>query len=268
MNSQDKNKAQSQQQQLPKAALGEVSAAKSSSGWKRLFSKKWVTPSIFLATAAIIVTLMWIYQGQEQPAITDPLEGQIGQQTGLETDADGVVNPDDEAHLPVGTLPEDGAQDGSLDVVAEPDTEQLAWPVAQMEGMDIKVPFYDASAPAEEREQALVQEGNTFTPHVGLDIVSADGAAFDVLAAMSGTVSHVQRHATNGLVVEITHDDGLVTVYQGVSDAQVEVGDEVLQGTHIAKAGRNELEKDHGLHLHFEVREDGQPINPLSLIEQ
>ncbi len=70
MNDQNQSKPKQRPEETPKTVLGGTSAAKSSSGWKNLFAKRWVSPAIFMAAAAIIVTLMWIYQGADQTSPT------------------------------------------------------------------------------------------------------------------------------------------------------------------------------------------------------
>lgn len=247
MNEQNQNKPKQKPDETPKNILGETSAAKSSSGWKNLISKRWVSPAIFMAAAAIIVTLMWIYQGADQSspttAKTDPTE--VSQKENVKTP---------------------GKKGESKETVAG--AEQMKWPVLDETALKIQLPFYDATASEAEREAALVQVGNTFSGHMGLDFVEPSGKTFDVLAALSGTVTHLEKHATNGNVIEITADDGLVTVYQSVTDIKVAKGDEVQQGTIIAQAGRNDLERDLGIHLHYETREKGKAVNPSSLITE
>jgi len=99
---------------------------------------------------------------------------------------------------------------------------------------------------------------------MGIDYARADNQSFDVLAAMSGTVSAVEKNPVIGNLVEITHANGLVTVYQSLSDIKVAKDQQVKKGDAIAKAGRNELEKEYGVHLHFEVREgqSGAAVSP------
>lgn len=242
MNDQDKHKPL---EEAPKLSRG---GAVKPSGWKRLLSKKWVSPALFMAAAAIIVTFMWIYQGT----------GSDKDATTAETNESAEIN---ETNGETAALDE-----GTLEVVA--DGETLQWPAVYRDELEIVLPHYDADAPAEERERALLESGTTFMPHMGIDLARADNDAFDVVAALSGTVTVAEQHPTNGYVVEITHPDGLVTVYQSLSDVQVKVGDEVKQGTQIAKAGRSELEKDLGVHLHFEVRHNGKPVNPLVLLDE
>ncbi|MGO4110653.1 peptidoglycan DD-metalloendopeptidase family protein [Paenibacillus sp. YAF4_2] len=234
-------------QDSPKNVLGEVSAAKSSNGFKRLLSRKWVTPALFMTAAAIIVALMWIYQGSDDTketsaTTTEQTDSAVGNE---------AVKPDDQA----------------LEEVRK--GEKLEWPVANKDILDEVLPYYDANATSEQKAQAVIQIGeNTLAPHLGVDFADPSDQPFDVLAALSGQVTRVEKHPTNGNVVEISHGNGLVTVYQSLSDIQVAVGDEVKQGTKIAVAGRNDLERDLGVHLHFSVKEDGKSVNPASIVGQ
>ncbi|SFF24303.1 stage II sporulation protein Q [Paenibacillus catalpae] len=232
-------------QESPKNVLGEVSAAKSSNGFKRLLSRKWVTPAAFMVAAAIIVALMWIYQGSDDTKETSATTSEQTE-TAVGNEA---VKPDDQA------LEE--SRKG----------EMLEWPVASKDALDEVLPYYDANATVEENAKAVVQTNdNTFVAHTGVDLADPSDQPFDVLAALSGKVTRVEKHPTNGNVVEISHGNGLVTVYQSLSDIQVAVGDDVKQGTKIAVAGRNDLESDLGVHLHFSVKEDGKSVNPASLV--
>jgi len=241
MNEQDKQKP------LEDASRPSRGGAVKTSGWRRLLSKKWVSPALFMAAAAIIVTIMWLYQGTEKADVT-PANDESAETSD-------VTNTDEAA-----------PNDRTLEVIAEGET--LQWPVVDRGGLEIVLPHYDADAPSEERQQALLVSGTTYTPHMGIDLARPDNAAFDVVAAMSGKVTVAEQHPTNGYIVEIAHPDGLVTVYQSLGEINVKAGDEVKQGTLIAKAGRSELEKDLGVHLHFEVRENGTPVNPLALLDE
>ncbi|WP_028608270.1 M23 family metallopeptidase [Paenibacillus harenae] len=246
MNDQNQNKPKQRPEETPKTVLGGTSAAKSSSGWKSLFAKRWVSPAIFMAAAAIIVTLMWIYQGSSD-------------------DTAPVTGTPDTTEVAQGAENEPKGQNEETDVVVG--NEKAEWPVANFEALQVERPYFDENASAEEQEAALVQVGNTISPNTGIDIVAPNGDTFDVLAALSGKVTHVSKHATNGNVVEITHEGGLVTVYQSLAEVQVAEGDDVTQGTKIAIAGRNDVGRDLGIHLHYETIKDGKPVNPNSLIE-
>lgn len=241
MSEQDKQKPLEETSRLSR------SGAAKSSGWRRLLSKKWVSPALFMAAAAIIVTIMWLYQGTDKAEVK-PADDESAE-------ASDVTNADEAA-----------ADEGALEVIAG--VETLQWPVVDRGELEIVLPHYDADAPSEERQQALLVSGTTFMPHMGIDLARPDNAAFDVAAALSGKVTVAEQHPTNGYIVEIAHPDGLSTVYQSLGEINVKVGDEVKQGALIAKAGRNELEKDFGVHLHFEVRQNGTPVNPLALLDE
>lgn len=236
-----------QKEESPKTIGREASAAKSSSGWKKLLSKRWVTPAVFLAAAAIIVTLMWIYQGTDTTSA--PTSGNTSEVS------------DETAGGEASSSPEEV-------VDALPGDQSMQWPVLDRAKLNEALSFYDNEAGEEERAAAVIQSGDTFMPHVGIDLSDPNGESFDVLAALTGKVSHVEKHPTNGNVVEIDHGNGLVTIYESLTDVAVAEGDEVKQGTIIAKAGRSDAERDLGVHLHFEVRHNGDAVNPASLIEQ
>ncbi|WP_168121453.1 M23 family metallopeptidase [Paenibacillus sp. HB172176] len=243
----DQNKQNQRPDETPKTRMGASSAAGSSSGLKKLIAKRWVSPAIFMAAAAIIVTLMWIYQG------SDPAKPTVGPDNSTEVTQgeDQPVNQEGE-----GNDPAEIAASG----------EGMLWPVTNFAALQVEIPFYDAKGTEAEKEAALIQVGNTISPHMGVDFVEPDGATFDVLAALSGKVTQVIQHPTNGNTIEISHGDGLTTVYESLTNVNVAEGDDVEQGTIIAQAGRSDMEKDMGIHLHFEARLNGESVNPSDYI--
>jgi len=236
------NKTPRKLDETQKSVAGTSSAVKPT-GWKKFLSKRWVFPAAYMAAAAIIVTILWLNSGK------DPQDPAIPGQAGVESEAaaSGQASPDATAVMENG--------------------ETLQWPVAKMDDMKTLIPFFDASASAEEREAALVEIDKTFTPHMATDLARNDGKAFDVLAALSGKVSVAAQTPTNGYEVQIEHPNGLVTVYQSLTDLKVKEGDEIEQGDVIASAGQSELEPAEGAHVHFEVRNNGVSVNPSSLIK-
>lgn len=108
--------------------------------------------------------------------------------------------------------------------------------------------------------------------HVGIDIADflendPDGQEIfgkDVVAAQDGTVVHVQTEYTPGrgygLCVILDHGDHLSTLYGQLSKITVEEGDAVKAGQKIGEIGSTGFST--GPHLHFEVREAGQAVDP------
>lgn len=100
--------------------------------------------------------------------------------------------------------------------------------------------------------------------HEGVDIASRLGSP--VLAMGDGVVTHSGEHAGYGLLVEVTHESGLVTRYGHTSATLVKVGDRVQKNQAIALVGTSG--RSTGPHLHFEVVRNGNPVNPQKYLQQ
>jgi murein DD-endopeptidase MepM/ murein hydrolase activator NlpD len=95
--------------------------------------------------------------------------------------------------------------------------------------------------------------------HNGQDIAVPSGTP--VLAADSGVVLVSGWQGGYGNFVAIDHGNGISTCYGHNSRLLVQVGDKVQKGQTIALSGSTGLST--GPHVHFEVRRNGTPINPL-----
>jgi stage II sporulation protein Q len=233
----DKNQ-EKRQEQTPKTVEGVVVKT---TGWKKVMAKKWVFPAAYMAAAAIILTLMWVYQGANQKSLN-------GDDLGLTKVEQGET-----------------AGEGAVPVTAIAET--VTYPVKDRNVLEVVKKFYDSKASNEDKEAAVVEYNSTFTTHMGVDYAALDDKPFDVLAALSGTVTRVDKHILTGNTVEITAPNGITTIYQSLADVTVLKDQKVKQGDVIAKAGRNELEKEEGTHLHFEMRdENNKPLNPELLL--
>ena len=98
--------------------------------------------------------------------------------------------------------------------------------------------------------------------HEGIDIDGSDGDR--IKAAASGTVVLAGSNGDYGRTVIIDHGNGLRTLYGHASRLFVKEGDEVRAGDLIAAVGHSGNAR--GSHLHFEVRRDGRPVNPLAYL--
>ncbi len=98
--------------------------------------------------------------------------------------------------------------------------------------------------------------------HPGIDIAVAEDTP--VLATANGTVIFAGEDSTYGQTVILEHEDGFTTLYGHNDKLLVEKGDKVLVGGRIALSGNTG--KSSAPHLHYEIRENNIPVNPLGYI--
>jgi murein DD-endopeptidase MepM/ murein hydrolase activator NlpD len=99
--------------------------------------------------------------------------------------------------------------------------------------------------------------------HAGLDFRGPVGTP--ILAAAKGKVTLAGYNGGYGNTVEITHANGLMTRYAHLSGLNVRPGQNVKRGMQVARMGSTG--RSTGSHLHFEVRLNGQAINPRKFLE-
>jgi LysM repeat protein len=100
--------------------------------------------------------------------------------------------------------------------------------------------------------------------HPGLDLAPGYGAS--VTASMNGIVTYAGRMGGYGNLVVIRHSNGFQTRYGHLSRIRVKKGRYVSQGQVIGNVGSTG--RSTGPHLHFEVRKNGRPQNPLNYIHR
>ncbi len=99
--------------------------------------------------------------------------------------------------------------------------------------------------------------------HCGIDIGASVGTM--IYASDNGTVTYSQYNDGGyGYLVKIDHANGYETYYAHCSELLVDEGDVVAKGDPIAKVGNTG--RSTGPHLHFEVRKNNEPQNPLKYI--
>ena len=106
--------------------------------------------------------------------------------------------------------------------------------------------------------------------HTGVDITGSGVHGAPVVAANTGTVVHTKICPYNGYsygygtYIIVDHGGGITTLYAHLSSISVNVGDIVVMGQQIGKVGNTGWST--GAHLHFEVRKNGDAVNPISYI--
>jgi murein DD-endopeptidase MepM/ murein hydrolase activator NlpD len=98
--------------------------------------------------------------------------------------------------------------------------------------------------------------------HSGIDFGASYGST--IHAAEGGTVIFAGWYGGYGYTVVINHGGGLTTLYGHTSKLYVAEGQSVQAGDAIAAVGSSGLST--GPHLHFELRKDGEPVDPMSYL--
>lgn len=153
--------------------------------------------------------------------------------------------------------------------VRDPRFTKLAMSLGRMDAMERALAAIPTSMPA---AVMLMSSGfgyrsDPFTGagamHNGLDFKGPIGTP--ILAAADGRITHAGSQGGYGNTIEITHANGLVTRYAHLSGFNVKLGQKVARGAQIARMGSTG--RSTGSHLHFEVRLNGQAINPRKFLE-
>jgi murein DD-endopeptidase MepM/ murein hydrolase activator NlpD len=99
--------------------------------------------------------------------------------------------------------------------------------------------------------------------HNGSDFAGAHGT--NIYATADGVVTKAGWSSGYGRLVTIQHAFGIETKYAHNSNLRVKVGQRVSRGDHIADMGNTG--RSTGTHLHYEVRVNGKPVNPMIYIK-
>ena len=100
--------------------------------------------------------------------------------------------------------------------------------------------------------------------HPGIDLAGAYGTP--IYATADGTVLRAGWNSGGyGNMVELDHGRGIVTRYGHMSAVLVHAGDRVTRGEQIGRMGSTG--RSTGNHLHYEVRIDGHPVNPIPFMK-
>ncbi len=110
----------------------------------------------------------------------------------------------------------------------------------------------------------ITEAYNAVKKHFSVTIALANNTPIKAIA--SGTVLLADWTPTNGNVIMVRHNDGIISVYKQAGSLTKEQGDVVRSGEVIALAGATTAQNT-SAQLHFELWKDGYPINPTQFID-
>ena len=181
------------------------------------------------------------------------------------------VAPYDRFDLVISKSSDQPLEYAALHRVDGPDVELLKWNVGG------KADWFDTGASGAERSDGLMTPvagritsgfGMRFHPilhyarmHAGIDFGASWGSP--IVAAADGTVVAAGYGGGYGRQVQIAHGGGIVTLYGHMSSIAASPGEPVRQGQVIGYVGSSGLST--GPHLHFEVKVNGRPVDPMTV---
>ncbi len=123
-----------------------------------------------------------------------------------------------------------------------------------------KAPEFPAFFPV---EGTLTRGYNPETGHFGIDIAAKSGIPFRAVA--DGAVISQEWTINYGYVIQIQHNNGIISVYKHASSVSNSIGDVILKGEILGTVGDVGILSS-GPHLHLEIWKNGVPQNPNSYL--
>lgn len=120
--------------------------------------------------------------------------------------------------------------------------------------------YYDYQSEEQNQINSIIVMDNTYMQSTGVSYGGVED--FDVISILDGKVISVEEDEILGTTVQIEHDNNIISIYQSLKEVNVKVNDMISQGDIIAQAGTNNLNKDLGTHLYFELIINGQIVDP------
>ncbi len=190
------------------------------------------------------------------------------QQQALETLADAITERTQELASALQTLGYDGPAEGGPFVPAGDDHVDIAAVAEDLAGFSELRDFALTLPLAQPLDvmQVTSRFGRRIDPflgtwavHTGVDLAAVSGTP--VHATGPGVVITAAYNGGYGNEVEIDHGNGITTIYGHMSSIRVHVGDTVDTGTIVGRVGSTG--RSTGPHLHYEIRRDDTPIDPM-----
>lgn len=120
--------------------------------------------------------------------------------------------------------------------------------------------YYDYKGDEENQKNSILVYDKTYMQSSGITYGSAD--QFDVVSILDGKVITVKQDELLGNIVEIEHNNGVISVYQSLDKVNVKVDEMVKQGSIIGTSGKSNLNKTTEYGLYFEMIVNGNIVNP------
>lgn len=147
----------------------------------------------------------------------------------------------------------------TMPVISEEKSTRIIRPYTDI-NVKVVLEYYDYLKTAEEQKNSIIYYEDTYMPSMGV-AYSNNGEKFNVIAIMDGEVVEVLEDPLVGNSITIDHG-GMKSIYQSLSEIDVNVGDKVAQGSIIAVTGTSNINPSLENHLYFELILNNTNVNP------
>lgn len=120
--------------------------------------------------------------------------------------------------------------------------------------------YYNYQGTEEEQINSIIYYESTYMQNYAVAYGGVEN--FEVVSILDGTVVSIKQDDLLGNIVEIKHENDIISVYQSVDNITVKENQVVKQGEVIASSGKSNLNKNLNNHLLFELLIKGQIVNP------
>lgn len=150
------------------------------------------------------------------------------------------------------------------DVIPVANTESVFSNPYNIESVKIARYYYNVEDDVDRQKESIVYYDNTYMPNTGIDYTNED--SFEVISIMDGTIIEIKEDEMLGKIVEIRHDNNIISSYAGLSEISVQKGEQVAIGTKIGMSGTSKINENLGNHVHLEIYQNGINVDPLKVI--
>ena len=115
---------------------------------------------------------------------------------------------------------------------------------------------------------AVKSNGTTYRESTGISYAKADNSIFDVLCSYPGEVIKIEGNddSLEGYTVTIAVEKDIYTIYSSLSEVNVKIGDNVDLKQKIGVSGTSINDLDAKIHVHFQVINNNEFINPKTVM--
>ncbi len=156
---------------------------------------------------------------------------------------------------------EEQIQDDFINVDDEEGQDLNLSPTIARRGQSGDTPYFDWPVDEARMTRGFIPRAKR--PHWGLDLAAGKGTP--IFSAHAGTVIYTGRAFSGfGKLVIVENDTGWATLYAHLNKIYVREGQKVKQGHILGGMGRTG--RATGVHLHFEIRQNHEPVDPLNYL--